>query len=535
VRPRITHILLGVLMLTASPRSGDAQLFCDEPPSLSFLTGESISVSGLHSEGHPVAYSWYITPPGGPVPGKPTSTEATYTFAPPSPGLWSVALVTDYEHYALGGGLWSSEACLTVRAATVAASIGLSSLQISTDEVLQLNGFGSQWAIGVLPQFEWLVDGVPLVSCNGGPPPSDPNELSCTVAANWLTPGWHNAALRLTDPSSGEISLDSRDFEVIEIIPLSVDFGWTPIEPDPGQLVHYVATVTPPIPEEDFTQVTWDLGDGTVIINDLCPTFYGSCLEWPHTYATDGWYDVTVTIDTIDENASKSYQVKIGDPVSPPVASFTPSPASPFLLAQTILSYDGSCVGTCAWAWDFDDGSHSTAQQPTHFWNIPTTYTISLTVTNQSGSDTTTRSVTVNNCWIPAAPTQTGICYGGQVFVTAVPGSAWSWNTGATSQTIDAVFAGSYWVNIDNGSSCWGHGASTVVLNNCGDPGGDTNLDSVTDSADIAALIPELTDGDGDTVVGAGGGDLTAPGGDVTGDFRLRTDDLLTVLVELFD
>ena len=31
---------------------------------------------------------------------------------------------------------------------------------------------------------------------------------------------------------------------------------------------------------------------------------------------------------------------------------------------------------------------------------------------------------------------------------------------------------------------------------------------------------------------GAGGGDLTAPGGDATGDFRLRTDDLLTVLVE---
>ena len=90
MRSRLTHTLLAILMLTVSVRSGDAQLFCDDPPSLSFLTGESISVSGLSSEGHPVAYSWYITPPGGPIPQTPTSTAATYTFAPRAPvsGAW---------------------------------------------------------------------------------------------------------------------------------------------------------------------------------------------------------------------------------------------------------------------------------------------------------------------------------------------------------------------------------------------------------------------------------------------------------------
>ena len=51
----------------------------------------------------------------------------------------------------------------------------------------------------------------------------------------------------------------------------------------------------------------------------------------------------------------------------------------------------------------------------------------------------------------------------------------------------------------------------------------------------ITGIPAELTDGDGDAVVHAGGGDLTAPGGDVTGDWNLRTDDLLTVLVELFE
>ncbi len=69
--------------------------------------------------------------------------------------------MTDYEHQAPGGGLWFSETCVTVRASTVVASIELSSPQIYTDEELQLDGSGSQWATGVVPVVDWLIDGLP--------------------------------------------------------------------------------------------------------------------------------------------------------------------------------------------------------------------------------------------------------------------------------------------------------------------------------------------------------------------------------------
>jgi len=528
--------LLMALVLTAAAGTAQGQNFCDDPPSLTVLTGESVTVSGLDSEGHPSGYSWFITPPGAPVPGEPTSTTSVHFFSPDAPGLWSVALVTDYQHSAVGGGLWSSDDCITIQAASVVASIGLASYQIATDEDLQVDGFESQWASGVTPLVEWQVDGQALGSCNGGPPPSTPGDLTCTIPANWLAPGWHTAGLLLTDASSGDNSLATADFEVIEIIPLSVDYSWTPTEPDPGQLVLYTGSVTPATAEGDYTQVTWDLGDGEIVVYDSCPPpFYHTCIEYPHVYATDGWYDVSLTVETIDETASKAYQVKIGDPVVLPVASFTPSPASPMILQTTNLIFDGSCDGDCQWDWDLGDGAQSTLENPTHAWSIPTTYTVSLTVTNQGGSDATSMPVEVNSCWLPAVPTQDGICHGGPVVLTAAAGSAWLWSTGGTSQAIAAPIAGAYWVNIDDGASCWGHAPTTVVLNNCGDPDGDTNLDGTIDAADIAALIPELTDGDGDTVVGAGGGDLTAPGGDVTGDGRLRTDDLLAVLVELFE
>jgi PKD repeat protein len=529
--PNTFFIFLFLLSVTVAPST--AQHVCDGPPTLTVLTGQPLEASGAASDGHPVGFRWFVTPPGEPTPLFPTATGVTLDLVPDSPGIWSVALVVDYEHYHLGGP-WSSEACLTVKAASVVASIALDTAQIATDEELDVNGYGSEWAVGATPEVEWQVDGQPLGSCNGGPPPSIPADLECTIPANWLPPGWHTAGLLLTDPSSGQTSLDTADFEVIEVVPLSVDFGWTPSEPDPGELVHFQGIATPSMPEEDFTRVTWDLGDGTVQVYDSCPPFFGSCLEWPHTYATDGWYDVSVTVETIDETASKTHAVKIGDPVAPPVASFTATPSSPLILEQTTLSFTGSCTGDCTWLWDFGDGAQSTLENPIHQWEVPTSYPVTVTVGNQSGNDQASVGINVSSCWSPTAPIQDGSCYGGQVFLTAAAGSAWSWSTGHTTQTIGAPIAGAYWVNINDGAGCWGHSPVTVVLDNCGDEGGDTNLDGVVDAADVAAMIPELTDGDGDTVVGAGGGDLTAPGGDVSGDFRLRVDDLLLVLVELY-
>ncbi len=531
---RLQAPLLITLVLTTAAGSVGAQVFCETPPSLTVLTYEPVTVSGLASEGHPSAYSWFITPPGGPIPSKPTSTTPTTSFTPSSPGLWTVGLVADYSH-AVVGGLWSSDDCITVLAASVVASIGLASTQVSTDDDLQIEGFGSQWAIGVTPLVEWQVDGQALGSCNGGPPPSSPGDLSCTIPGNWLAPGWHTASLLLTDPSSGESSLATADFEVIEIVPLAVEFGWTPAEPNPGQLVHYVAAVTPAMNEEEFTRVTWDLGDGSVWVYNACPPVWGSCLEWPHTYGADGWFDVSVTIETVDETASMSHRVKVGNPIAQPVASFAASPQSPMIRQSTNFVFDGNCDGSCLWDWDFGDGGRSAVENPSHAWDVPATYTVTLTVTNQSGSDATSRPVSVGSCWLPAATIQHGSCYGGSVTLTAAPGSAWRWNTGATTRTIAAPVAGAYWVDINDGTGCWGYVPTTVVLDNCGDPGGDTNLDGTTDAADLSALIPELTDGDGDSVVGAGGGDLTAPGGDVTGDWRLRPDDLLTVIILLFD
>jgi hypothetical protein len=157
-----------------------------------------------------------------------------------------------------------------------------------------------------------------------------------------------------------------------------------------------------------------------------------------------------------------------------------------------------------------------------------------MTVDNESGSDSTSLTVDVSSCWSPPPLVQVGNCHGGPVTLTATQGSDWLWSTGATTPTISATGNGDYWVDIDDGSGCWGHARTSLDLDNCGSPVGDANLDGLTDAADLGALVVELTDGDGDRVIDAGGGDLTAPGGDTTADWYLRPDDLLTVLFEIF-
>lgn len=528
------NILMTIAVILAANVPAGAEHFCDDPPTMTLLTGETVNASGAGSEGVPESYWWYITPPGGAVPRAAIGPGSEQSITVNVPGLWSIALDVHYEHEGVGGGNWISETCVTIQVSSVVSAIGLGATQVATDQELEINGHASVWAAGVTPQVEWQVDGQALGSCNGGAPPASPTNLNCTIPANWLTTGWHTAGLMLTAPASGESNLATAQFEVIEIVPLSVDFIWAPAEPDPGQSILFMADVLPVMNESEFTQVIWDLGDDTVYTYTQCPQPYHSCLDRPNSYPVDGWYDVTVTVHTIDETASRSYQIKVGDPVPPPVASFSPSPSSPLIYQSTTLTFDGSCVGDCEWSWSFGDGEESMTSNPTHDWPIPDTYSVSLTVSNPSGSDTATIPLQVGSCWSPASPTQAGTCYGGPVTLRAAAGSAWRWSTGATTRILQAPAPGSYWANINNGTGCWGHAPTTVVLNNCGDPGGDTNLDQRNDVADLGALIAELTDGDGDTVIGSGGGDLTAPGGDVTGDFRIRTDDLLTVLVELY-
>jgi PKD repeat protein len=89
----------------------------------------------------------------------------------------------------------------------------------------------------------------------------------------------------------------------------------------------------------------------------------------------------------------------LGTPPPPPdgapTASFTASPTSG-AAPLTVNFTDTSTGGPLSWAWEFGDGETATAQNPSHTYTTAGNYTVRLTVTNDDGSDSSTRRITVD-------------------------------------------------------------------------------------------------------------------------------------------
>jgi gliding motility-associated-like protein len=153
-----------------------------------------------------------------------------------------------------------------------------------------------------------------------------------------------------------------------------------------------------------------------------------------------------------------------------PVAGFTANTVtgcSPMLVNFT----DQSTGGPLSWQWNLGNGSTSTDQNPSTIYTTPGTYTVSLTVTNASGTNTLTRTayITVNPAPVAEFTSNTNAgCFPLRVQFSdlSIPqfGTITSWNwsfgTGATSTQQNPSYtyttSGNYFVSltVTNSAGC---------------------------------------------------------------------------------
>lgn len=130
------------------------------------------------------------------------------------------------------------------------------------------------------------------------------------------------------------------------------------------------------------TSWQWDFGDGST-----------STLKNPsHTYSQVGLYSVQLTASNAQgsDTETKNNYISVSNTGNSPVATFTAIPTSgkPPL---TVNFADQSTNNPTNWFWDFGDGNTSNVQNPIHTYTVNGNYSVSLSVTNQYGSNTQTK------------------------------------------------------------------------------------------------------------------------------------------------
>lgn len=159
---------------------------------------------------------------------------------------------------------------------------------------------------------------------------------------------------------------------------LRASFSFSPTSPAIGQSVQFTDTSS-----GQPTSWQWDFGDGG-----------SSTLQNPtHIFATAG--DRTVILTVADSLESDSATHTISVDTSGLTASFTFSPWLP-APGQAVQFTDTSSGQPTSWQWTFEDGGSSALQNPSHIFANTGNWTITLLVTNASGSNQFSRKITVS-------------------------------------------------------------------------------------------------------------------------------------------
>jgi len=161
------------------------------------------------------------------------------------------------------------------------------------------------------------------------------------------------------------------------LVPPEARFAFTPIRGRAPLPVQFTDQST-----GNVTGWEWDFGDGQT-----------STEQHPlHVYTATGVKSVQLTV----RGPAGSHQrlrtkiIKVDAPVRP-LAGFEGTPT--FGLAPLAVQFSDTSLGLVReWSWDFGDGATSAEASPQHVYTLAGRYSVALTVANETGTSTLTRS-----------------------------------------------------------------------------------------------------------------------------------------------
>lgn len=268
-----------------------------------------------------------------------------------------------------------------------------------------------------------------------GGSPSSSNQQNPVVL--YATSGTFNVTLVAINPSGTNTTIKTGYIHV-QTIP-SVNFSHTVN----GLTTTFTNT------SNGATSFLWDFGDGQTS-TEANPV---------HTYATGGVYSVQLTATNDCGNNVTTKTVVVS---APPLAVFSAAPTSG--CGPLSVQFTNQSTGNpTTFNWTFAGGnpSSSTEQNPLVVYNTPGTYSVTLTVSNGSGTNSSTQTnyITVNT--VPTTGFTSNINGATVVFTnTSTNATSYLWNFGdnqtstAANPTHTYANDGTYTVTLTSTNDC---------------------------------------------------------------------------------
>ena len=360
--------------------SGEVAISADTTTGLAPLT---VNFSApLEAAGSPIiTYAWDF---GDPVSGtNDTSTLRSPTHTYNASGSYTVSLTTTTTN---DSSLTTRPDFITVADPDVSPTAFFSADTTLGDAPLLVT-FSDQSIEGTAPIQSWL--------WNFGDPASGSANIRTDQNPSHIynAPGMYTVSLSVTtaDGSDTEIQVDFITARGPVMLP-TADFT---VDTTSGNTPLSVAFTDRSLPgSSPITSWAWNFGDPTSGALNV------SAVQNPsHTYNDVGRFTVSLTVTTLDgtDTTTKASFITVTSLL--PIADFTADLSSgkpPLTVAFTDLSVPGPSPIT-SWFWNFGDAAsgianNSTVQNPSHTYNDPGTYSVSLMVTTAEGSGSTDKA-----------------------------------------------------------------------------------------------------------------------------------------------
>ena len=284
--------------------------------------------------------------------------------------------------------------------------------------VVQVDGSASTPAHGTLVSWSWdWGDG-------------SPSDSGVTSSHSYAATGTYRITLSVVDngdsngpATTGVISQDVNCLTAGNQPPTAQITSAGPLIGDAPLFVSFSGSGQDAAPSGDLLEHRWDFGDGSapVVYSGLTP---GATSSPTHTYAAAGDF-VCIFRVTDSEQVWSEATINVspnrpGAPHAIPSASPRSGPPPLSVTVDGSASYDSRGILT-SYRWDWADQTSDTTVQASHVYPTIGTYTIRLTVTNNSGvTDTASLDVSAVPAGklVPSAHIQGAVPLGGRAPVT---------------------------------------------------------------------------------------------------------------------